>query len=78
MYIQCRHLIPALNAWAVRTYYTTARPIDTLFHDHGCVDYRQIERTLRLLMGLDHFLTCYPWGFVKPGIGRRPIDWCRN
>ena len=41
--IQCRHLIPALNAWAVRAYYTTARPIDTQFHGHGCVDFLQIE-----------------------------------
>ena len=28
-YIQCRHLIPALNAWEVRAYYTTVRPIDS-------------------------------------------------
>ena len=29
MTIQCRHLIPALNVWAARTVYTTARLIDT-------------------------------------------------
>ena len=44
MYVQCRHLIPALNAWAARANYTTARPIDTQFPGHGCVDYLQIER----------------------------------
>ena len=61
LHIQCRHLIPALNAWAVQAYYTTARPIDTQFHGHGCVDYLQIERrcyqiaTLRSLMCFDHF-----------------------
>ena len=42
--IQCRHLIPVLNAWAARAYYTTARPIDTQFHGHGCMDYLKIER----------------------------------
>ena len=24
------------------------------------------------------FLTCHSWGFVQPGFGRRPVDWCRN
>ena len=24
------------------------------------------------------FSTCYPWVFVEPGTGRRPIDCCRN
>ena len=33
--IQCRHLIPALNAWAARAYYTTARPVATQFPWHG-------------------------------------------
>ena len=30
------------------------------------------------LMRLDYFLTCYPWVFVRPDTGRRPVDWCRN
>ena len=82
--LQCRHLIPALNAWAVRACYTTARPIGTQIHGHGCMDYLKIERrcyqiaTLRSLMCLGYFLTCYPWGFIQPGTGRRPVDWCRN
>ena len=21
---------------------------------------------------------CYPYVFVQPGNGRRPVDWCRN
>ena len=33
-YVQCRHLIPALDAWAVRTYYSTARPIAPKFAGH--------------------------------------------
>ena len=44
LHVQCRHLIPALNAWAVRASYTTARPIDTQFHGHGCMNYLKIER----------------------------------
>ena len=62
--LQCRHLIPALNVWAARALYTTARMIDTWFHGHGCMDYLRIERrfymkaTLRSLMCLDYFLTC--------------------
>ena len=42
--VQCTHLIPALNVWAVRAYYTTAGPIDTKLHEHGCMDYLQIKR----------------------------------
>ena len=38
-----------------------------------------LSRKLRgSLMGLDHFLTCYPLVFVQPGTGRRPVDWCMN
>ena len=32
----------------------------------------------RLLLCLAYFLTCYSWVFQKTGIGRRPVDWCRN
>ena len=35
--IQCRHLIPALNEWAARAKFTTARPIATQFPGHGCM-----------------------------------------
>ena len=36
-YLQCRHLIPALNMWAARAEYTTARSIATHFPWHGCM-----------------------------------------
>ena len=38
-----------------------------------------LVRKLRgLLMFLAYFLTCYPWVFVQPGTGRRPVNWRRN
>ena len=37
-YIQCRHLIPTLNAWAARAVYTTACAIATQFPGLGCMD----------------------------------------
>ena len=43
--VQCRHLISALSAWAAKEYYTTARPIATLFPWHGCVDDLTIEHS---------------------------------
>ena len=46
MYVQCRHLIPALNALAARALYTTARPIATQFPGHGRTDDLTIERRL--------------------------------
>ena len=42
--LQCRHLIPALNAWVARAKYTTARPIATQFHGHLCVNDLTTER----------------------------------
>ena len=30
------------------------------------------------LMCLDCFLDILVWLFTQPGIGRRPVDWCRN
>ena len=38
MQLQCRHLIPARNAWADQTYNMTARPIATQFAGHGCMN----------------------------------------
>ena len=46
--VQCRHLIPALNAWAARAYYTTACPIASQFSGHCCIDYLEIERSFGL------------------------------
>ena len=43
--IQCRHIIPALNAWADRAYYTTACPIATQLPWHGCMDYITTEHS---------------------------------
>ena len=57
-YIQCRHSIPALIAWAARTEYTTARLIDT---GYGCMDDLTTECCFihelhGSLMCLTHFL----------------------
>ena len=69
IHVQCRHLIPALNAWAVRAYYTNESPIDTQFHTYGCMDFLKIKHsshkqvTLRSLMCLDHFFDMLSVGF---------------
>ena len=44
--LQCQHLIPAPNAWAVRVYNTTARPIATQFPWHGCMDDLTTEHSI--------------------------------
>ena len=43
--LQWRHLIPALNVWAARAYYTTARPITTQCSRHGGIDDLTTERS---------------------------------
>ena len=43
--LQCRHLIPALNARSARASYTTARPISTQFPGHGCMYDLTTERS---------------------------------
>ena len=48
LFIQCWHLIPALNAWAARAWYTTVCPIATKFPGHGCMDDLWTERSLDL------------------------------
>ena len=66
--LQCQHLIPAPNAWSVWAYmYTTARPIDTQFLGHGCMDDLTTERSFDLqampagtCMCLAYYLTCCP------------------
>ena len=35
--VQCRHLISALNAWAVRAEFTSTCPIAAQFPGHGCM-----------------------------------------
>ena len=44
--VQCRHLIPALNALADRAKYTTTCPIATFFPGHGCMNDLQLNVTL--------------------------------
>ena len=41
--VQCRHLFPALTAWAAGTEHTTANLIVTRFSGHGC--YLTTERS---------------------------------
>ena len=82
--LQLRHQIPALNARASRAYYTTARPIaqQILDMDAGMTSKMNVALIIKQhgsLLCLDYFFwTCHPWVFVQPGIGRRPVDWCRN
>ena len=60
--LQCRYLIPALNAWAAGAYYTAARPIATSFPGHG-FDHRSLadfttERSFDLLATVPAFNSC--------------------
>ena len=47
--LQCRHLFPALNAWAGRAKYTTAPTITTQFSGHGC-DHRSLTSQLKVAL----------------------------
>ena len=79
--VQCRHLIPTLNAWETRAKCTTARPIANQFPGHGCMNDLNVAliRKLRGYWGNWFvFLMCYPWVFIQPGTGRRPVDWSEN
>ena len=67
--IQCRHLIPALDAWAVRAKYTPTCPIATQFPGHGCMDDLQLNvsliRNLRgLLICVSYFIEMLSMGVV--------------
>ena len=45
--VECRRLIPALNAWEVRVYTIhVARLIDTQFHGHGCMNNLTTQRCI--------------------------------
>ena len=37
---------------------------------------RKLSGSLMCLSNI--FLTCYPWVFVQPDTGERPVDCCRN
>ena len=54
IYILCRHLIPALNAWSAQAKYTTARPTASQVSRHGCMDELTTELSLicKLLVSL--------------------------
>ena len=63
VFVQCRHLIPALNVWEAWAYCTTARPIATKFPGHGCMDDLTNERSfdskaMWLIAMLGLYLTC--------------------
>ena len=82
--VQLRHRIRVLNAWEARAKHTTVRLITDQFAGHGRMDGLATERSFDKqttwvidVLGL-LLLTCYPWVFVEPGTGRRPVDWCRN
>ena len=60
--VQCRHLIPALNAWAAWALNTTAHPIAIRFlvmdaWMTSLVNVALIRKLLGSLMCLDYFLT---------------------
>ena len=48
LYVQCRHLITALNAWAAKAEYTTARPVANYFPKNASNDDLTIERSFDL------------------------------
>ena len=62
----------------------TVRLIATQFSGHGRMDDLTIERSFdkqtTWVINVLGFvlLACYSWVFVEPGVGRRPVDWCRN
>ena len=76
------HLIPAINTWADRAKYTTARPISTQFPGHGCMNDLTTERSLdsQATWVIDELglLTCCQLVFIEPRNGRRPVDWCKE
>ena len=81
--IQCRHLIRALNAWAARALYTTARLIATLFLKHGCLDDPTTERISNpqatwIIGVLGIYFDMLSMMIVQPDTGRRLVDWFRN
>ena len=81
--LQCRHLIPALDAWIGRAYYATALPIANSFlaTDAWMTSQLNVALTRKLcvsLMYLASSLTYTPFVIVQPGTDRRPVDWCRN
>ena len=52
----------------------SARPIAIQFPRNVAL----LRKVRGSLMCLVYFLTCYTCVFVRPYIGRRPVDWCRN
>ena len=81
--VQCRHLIPALNFGQPRDNTRPHARLPVIFLCMVALMTSQLKvavicRLRRSLMCLLYFWTCYPWVFVKPGTGRRPVDWCRN
>ena len=79
--LQCRHLIPALNAWAARPKYTTACLIVNQSSGHGC-DHMSLASQLNvaLIRNLRGSLMCLAFFdmicqvFVQLGTGRRLVQ----
>ena len=83
MYVQCRHLIPALNAWAnLRIIHDRTPDCHCFFCMEAWVTSQLNVDSIRKLRGsimpLGHAFTCLTRMSVQPGTGRRPVDMCRN
>ena len=82
--IQCRHLIPALNAWAARVWYMAERLIDhppptCIPGTNDLKTERSFEPQATCVINAPLiFLIFYLWVFGQQGISRRPVDWCRD
>ena len=62
--LQCRHLHHALNVWAARAKYMTARPIATQLPGHGC---NKRSQTSQLIPGSLMFLA-YIFDMLSVGV----------
>ena len=56
----------------------TRLPITFFGMDAWVTSQLNVALMCKLRESLAYFLTCYPWVFVQPGIGRCPVDWCRE
>ena len=75
--LQCRHSIPALNAWAAKAEYTTARLIATQSPGHRCMDDLTTGRSFDSLRGssmcLAYFFDMLPMGVCTTGHNLTPV-----
>ena len=82
--LQCRYLIPALNAWAARAGCTTTCPIATQFSWDECMDDLTTGRSFHSQATRQWALMCLAY---LPDMSSlcvcttrhmRPVDWCKN